>query len=314
MYGQFIVGVFLGILAALLINVGKAVQKQNVQVFLHGRGAFRQPHRRYLYGWLVGLAMTASAMIPFSLALKLTESPSIVSSMTGVGLIGLAVYAILVIGERFERLDLAGVALVVVGTSVLSYMGAGEPIDGRRVLGLGMLPAIGSMPVLCAVACIASFRWKRIWGPAWGVTSGVSLGIALILGDTALMEADGDFFGQLRNPYPYIAIASSIPAVVCTQVGFLKARALDVVPAVNSSVILTPLLLERLMYGATPGLFRLTVIAMIVVGVVFLSMSTGARASEAPAATTGDALEAFDVDDAPVAKSGGGASGSAGLS
>ncbi len=282
MQGQFIGGILLGILAALLINVGKAVQKQNVHVFLQGKRAFKRPHRRNLYGWLLGLLMTFSAMVPFSLALMLTESPSIVSSMTGVGLIGLALYAVLVIGERFARLDAIGVALVVVGTSVLSYVSADSEIAGREVLGWAMVRSFGPIIFICSMGCILSFRVRSIWGVSWGITSGTCLGIALVLGDVALMEAEGSFVGQLGNPYPYIAILVSIPALVATQIGFLRARALEVVPAVNSSVIIAPLLLELIMYGAEPDILRVAMIAIIVLGVVMLSMSTGAKASEAP--------------------------------
>lgn len=280
---DFITGIFLAIFAALCINVGKAVQKQYVQVFTHGRDMFKTDHRRELYGWIFGLGITLSAMVPFSLALKLTESPSIVSSMTGVGLIGLAVYAVLVIGERFERADLVGVIFVVFGTSVLSWLSTGTAVEGREVLGWGMVRGIGPVLFACALLCALSFRYPKIWGISWGLASGTCIGTALILGDVALMEAGGSFFGQLKNPYPFIALLVSFPALVTTQIGFLRARALEVVPAVNSSTILAPLFLEYVMYGSIPGLFRFVMIGIIVIGVILLSMSTGARAAESKA-------------------------------
>ena len=117
----FISGVALGIVGALMMNIGKGIQKQKVHVFLTGKGMFSQENRKDLIVWCIGMAITASAAIPYSLALLLSKSPSTISAMTGVGLVGLLVYALLVLKEKIGLHDGAGIALVIIGTSALGY-------------------------------------------------------------------------------------------------------------------------------------------------------------------------------------------------
>ena len=56
--------------------------------------------------------------------------------MTGVGLIGLTIYAVKVIGEQIGALDGLGMLLVIVGTSVLGCLGAA--VNGQEIR-LGVL-------------------------------------------------------------------------------------------------------------------------------------------------------------------------------
>jgi len=273
----FLLGIVLGMLAALMMNIGKGVQKQKVHVFRQGRGMFSGEYRRDLWIWLAGLAMTGGAMVPFSLGLKFSGSPSTISAMTGVGLIGLAVYAVRVIGEKIGPADAVGIGLVVVGTSTLGFLGAGCELQAREFTDLALAKTAGLLVLLAAGACTASLKWRRIHGVTFGLTAGMLIGVALFLADAALVRAGGSFFGQLSNPYPYAAVLLAILAVIITQIGFLRSRALEVVPAINSAVILTPLLLEGAIYGAFPEVIRLLLIVTIVAGVCLLSAGAAGR-------------------------------------
>ena len=279
MNAQFLVGVVLGMVAALMMNIGKGVQKQKVHVFRQGRRMFSGENRRDLGIWLAGLAITGGAMVPFSLGLKFSGSPSTISAMTGVGLIGLAIYAVKVIGEKIGRIDAVGIGLVVVGTSILGYLGAGRELPAREFTDLALAKVTGLLVLLAVGACTAALYWRRIYGVTFGLTAGILIGVALFLADAALVRAGGSFFGQLSNPYPYAAMFLAILAVVTTQIGFLRSRALEVVPAINSAVILTPLLLEGAIYGAFPEIIRLLLIVMIVAGVCLLSAGAAGRAA-----------------------------------
>ena len=279
MNDPFVYGLLLGIVAALLMNIGKGVQKQFVHVFASGRLMLTSAHRRDLIFWILGFAMTASATIPFSLGLKLSQSPSSVSAMTGVGLIGLGIYAVNVIGERFGKSDFIGIALVVIGTSALAYLGGNHEITerhfslGRLIISVGILLTAG------AVACFLARFYRSIHGLAFGCLAGTCIGLAIFLADIALVEAGGSFSGQLDNPYPYVALLFAASATVITQFGFLKSRAIEVVSAVNSATILTPLFLEIAIYGIFPTLWQMALMLLVVTGVMFLSRGVAARIS-----------------------------------
>lgn len=275
----FLLGAALGMLGALSINIGKGVQKLKVHVFREGRAMFSPPHRRDLGIWIVGMLITATAAVPISLGMKLTESPSTIGAMTGVGLIGLVIFASRVVGEPISRRDGIGIALVVVGTSVLGYLGG---LDKQAARSFETWPLARSVAIPMAVGvagCVAARVWIRLHAVAWGAMAGICLGTSFFLADAALVEAGGDFVGQLRNPYPYIAFTFGIGATVTTQIGFLKGRALEVVPAVNSAAIASPVLLEILLYARYPRPLAAVMIVVIVTGVYLLSTGTAVKVS-----------------------------------
>jgi len=277
MKSTFLLGIILGMIAALMLNIGKGVQKQKVHVFLQGRKMFSAEHRGNLGIWLLGLFLTAGAAVPFSLGLKFSESPSTISAMTGIGLIGLAVYAMTVIGERASIQDAVGITLVVVGTSIIAYLGHDRVAGLREFEDKKLILTIVPVLVLAAAACWTALKIRRIHGVIFGATAGFCLGLVLFLADAALLRANGSVLGQFSNPYPYAAIAFAVLTTFVTQIGFLRGRALEVVPALNSAAILTPLLFEMTIYGVYPHGFMPVLIMIILAGVILVSRGAAAR-------------------------------------
>ncbi len=274
---HFILGVLLGILAALMLNVGKGIQKYKIGVLLHGWKMFARQNRKDLGIWLLGIVIAAGAVLPFSLGLMLSESPSTISAMNGVGLIGLLVFAVKVIGEKIGALDGLGIVLVIAGTSVLGYLGAEREQHVRQFLDRTLVVTILAIVLATAGGCVAALRIRKIHGTTFGLTAGVCIGLAIFLGDAGLIRSDGSFSGQLATPYPYVAIGFGALAIVATQVGFIRGRALEVVPSVNTAIILTPLVLEVVIYHQWPQPACLPFVAIIVVGVFLLSTGAAAK-------------------------------------
>jgi multidrug transporter EmrE-like cation transporter len=276
----FVVGIFFGMLGGLFLNVGKGVQKQKVHVLLKGKAMFGREHRRDLLIWITGTLMVTAAVPTFSLSLKFAQSPSIVSSMTGIGLIGLVIYALYMLREKLSKTDSIGIVLVIIGTTIVGYLGSEKEISARIFSVPLLVKTLGIFVVVFAAACITSFYFiKRIYGVIFGLTAGAFIGIAMFLGDTALIKSGGSFGGQLLNPYPYFAILFATVAMIVTQIAFFRSRALEVVPSVNSAVIIQPLLLEFIIYHSLPTMLSLSFIAVIVMGVVLLSVGTASKIS-----------------------------------
>jgi len=274
---EFIFGVLLGILAALLLNIGKGVQKLKVRVFLQGRRMFSKEHRRDLAIWILGFLMTASAAVPYSIGLMLSKSPSTVSAMTGVGLIGLSIFAVLVIGEKLRPRDWLGILLVVIGTSILACLGAGKEAQAKQFLDRSLVITVSALVLAAAVACVTAFRLRKLHGMTFGLAAGLSIGLAIFIADAGLVRSGDSLSGQFSTPYPYIAILFAATATAVTQVGFLRGRAVEVVPSVNAAIILTPLILEGIIYSHLPPLGILAFVAVVVAGVLLLSTGIAAR-------------------------------------
>ena len=275
---EFIFGVLLGILAALLLNIGKGVQKLKVHVFLQGRRMFSKEHRRDLVIWALGLAMTAASAVPYSAGLLLSKSPSSVSAMTGVGLIGLSIFAVLVIGEKLRSRDWVGIILVVVGTSVLAYLGAGKEAQAKQFLDRSLVITVSVLVIVATVACVVVFRLRKLHGMTFGLAAGLCIGLAIFIADAGLVRSGDSLSGQFLTPYPYVAIFFAAAATAVTQVGFLRGRAVEVVPSVNAAIILFPLILEGIIYHQLPPVSILAFVVVVVAGVLLLSTGVAARA------------------------------------
>jgi drug/metabolite transporter (DMT)-like permease len=280
---SFGLGLALGVVAALMMNIGKGIQKHKVWVLTKGRAMLSGEHRGAFLLWCLGLGVTTGAALPFSLGMKLSGSPSAISAMTGLGLTGLVFYANRFIGEKLGPSDVAGIVLVILGTSLLGYLGHGSPAD-RSFTDALLIKSLAALFAVAALGCVAALFWRRIHGVAFGSTAGLGIGAALFIGDAALVKAGGDFGAQLDNPYPYIAMGFATLAMVVTQFGFLRGRALEVVPAVNSATILTPIALELLIYGVRPTPLQLAITGVILTGVMLLSTGAAARVSATPPA------------------------------
>lgn len=289
---EFICGVLLGVLAALMLNLGKGVQKLKVHVFLRGRRMFSRGNRMDLGIWTLGLLLTAASAVPYSIGLMLSKSPSTVSAMTGVGLIGLSIFAVLVIGEKVRARDWAGILLVVLGTSFLAYLGAGTEAQIKQFLDRSLIVTVAALVLAAAIACITAFRLRKLHGMTFGLAAGLSIGLAIFIADAGLVRSGDSLSGQFSTPYPYIAILFAVTATVVTQIGFLRGRAVEVVPSVNAAIILTPLILEGVIYHHLPSLTILALVLLIVAGVILLSIGAAARAetvngTETPETGTG---------------------------
>ena len=273
-----------------MLNVGKGVQKQKVHVFLQGRGMFRPPYRRDLGIWLIGFAMTTSAMLFFPLGVYLSDSPSAISSMTGIGLIGLLLYAVFVIGERTSLMDAVGIVLVIFGTMALGYLGSVRELPTRQFDDGTLVWAISIALSALAVICLVAWRWWRsIHGVSFGMAAGLLIGTGIFLTDCAQVRAGESFLTQLQTtPYLYVAFVFAIAATVVTQLGFLRGRALEVVPGVNSATILSPLVFEIFVYRSMPVAVDLFFIGAILAGVFLLSTGTAARVSEDTVASSSE--------------------------
>jgi len=275
----FLLGVLLGVLGALLMNIGKGVQKQKVHVLLLGRKMVARQHRRDLGIWLVGLTMTASASAPYAAGIWLSGAPSTISAMTGVGLIGLTIYASRVLRERIDTSDGIGIALVVVGTSALGYLGAEHEAASRAFSFFTLYCTLAVLLVGATIACMVALRCRRIHGVTYGLTAGMLIGLAMFLVDVGVVLADGSFRGAFHTPFPWISLASVVCALAVTQLGFFRGKALEVVPAVSSSTILVPWVLELAIYGQVPGIAVGVTMTFIVIGVVLLSTGAAAKVS-----------------------------------
>lgn len=282
MSGTIIGGALLGALAAVMLNVGKGVQKQKVQVLLRGWSMFGRAHRGDLSIWLLGVAMTAGAAVPYAAGIRLSGSPSLIGAMTGVGLIGLAVFAVRVIGERFTRRDAFGMVLVIVGTSALSALGASAGVERPVLVGGELTSGLVTFAVLGIAGIALGWASRRFAGLAFGAVAGGCIGTSFVLADAAFNVGGDAVAAALTTPQAVGAIGLMLGALIITQFGFFRGRALVVVPAVAVGSIVTPLIFEGAAYGRVPGTLQILLVLMLVAGVISLATGAAGKAAVLP--------------------------------
>ena len=266
-------GLLLGASAAICLNLGKGIQKMKVKVLGQGRAMFRPPHRRDFVIWVLGALTSLSATILYSLALKYTDKSSLVSSMNGVGLIALVFFAWLVLKEPMGIREWLGAGLVVAGTTAMSYLDQPLPAGQSYVLSR-FLTLVAILIAVFLPLVLLALKVVRLHGLVFGALVGTIIGVAMILGDMALVKSQGDFLGQLQNPYSYAAIFCGGSALTLTQVAFWRASALSVVPTINSFMILIPVLMEYFTFGTVLQPVQYLAVLVIVLGVVLITTSS----------------------------------------
>ena len=278
MESTLVAGITAGAVAATFLNVGKGIQKMKVEVLKKGLKAFNKENKRDLRIWIVGFLMTTAASGFFSYALKLTDKAGIVSAMGGLGIVGLVIFAVLVLKERFGPREQIGTAAVILGTVLISYFNRPIPFDPNYPL--ARLFTVAGI-ILGALILLCLFAWKtnKMFSLIFGAAAGTCIGISMILGDLALIWAGNDFIGQLKNPFPYIAIFIGTCALILTQFAFFRGRAMVIVPTINSFLIASPPLIEYIVLGTKLAPMQIVGLGVIVLGVVVLTTtSEGIRA------------------------------------
>ena len=265
-------GLAMGIIASVLLSVGKGVQKMKVNVLKQGKKMFQPPHRKDFIIWTIGVLMTMSASFFYAMSLKLTDKSSIVSSLSGIGLVGLMIFAWLVLKEKVGAREILSSAIIIAGTGLIGYFNKAL-ISGQKYnlskfiyVSIFLLAVFGGLVLL-------GFKYKKLYGFAFGMIAGSLIGMAMILADMALVNSQGDLFGMFAGPYVYLAILSSACSLALTQVAFFKATAVVVVPTINSFTILAPLLVEYFTFGVMLAFPQYMGVAMVLAGVIILTTS-----------------------------------------
>jgi len=128
--------------------------------------------------------------------------------------------------------------------------------------------------------CVYSWKTRKLHGFAWGGFSGTINAMPSILLKISwiVVGMEASIFQQLRHPYLYIALLLGIAATTTSQIGFLRDRAIIVVPTFISFNMIVPAILEYFVFGVSLRPIQYLAMGGIIFGVIFLSLSTPDKA------------------------------------
>ncbi len=250
-------GIVLGLVAYVTANLGMGVQKLGSEA-LAQLGKLRHEARvQKKFGqWVLGTAMTIGGTLLLFPALA-AGSASVIASFGGVGLVALTIFSSFVLGEAMKGRELSGVFLVALGTGLTGYFG---DTDSAKPADLQALAVYGGCFLVLVALAIALSRKQQGTLPAiaYAASSGGFAGFGLMLQKMA-----GEVGLTLANPFALAWLLMTFFAFSLLQIGYLKGRAVLVVPSYTCMSILIPV-------AGAPVVFHESLSTILLVGLVLL--------------------------------------------
>jgi drug/metabolite transporter (DMT)-like permease len=265
-------GIVFGLIAACTLNLGKALQKQGIKLFERQKmeGGARAKKGAI---WLVGISLSTIQPIFQIIGQTILGAPATVySAMLGVGIVVVIFYAHKVLKEPIGKIEVLGAVTIIGGTllfgiaSVFWQRPASRTMDWTNFS--VSLIVIGAAFVSIIIYTV---KTKNLWGLIWGIVAG-SLGgmdnIFKSMSKDVGTTLDLGAFSGFANVFFYISFVSGMGAMLLTNVGYTRGKAVTVVPAYTAFYILVPLVLEAFFYGIMPAVLQVIGVAIAVTGVV----------------------------------------------
>lgn len=284
----------LGILSTIQTHLAKALERQGIEVFeqikarLQDTGQPAEGGLRKPVIYMIGVGLNHTLFIWSTLA-QPYGPPALFSSMFGVGLVFLMIYAAAGLKEKISRREAAGAAAILLGTLAIGYenLSSAGALDRFTMdlsalwLALGIWLALS----LAFVAAASRSRNLSLIALAFGLLSG---GLGSL---DPFFKGVGQNYGGQPGLLPSNTVGTAIFAAsfvtgflafVVTQIGFArKVRASLLVPAYNAAFIGLPVLWQALLLPGT-HLTRLTGVGLaLILGGVAAMQAVGRRAPHA---------------------------------
>ncbi|MEX2680512.1 MAG: hypothetical protein Q6373_002860 [Candidatus Sigynarchaeota archaeon] len=265
-------GIVFGLAMAGTLNLGKALQKQGIQLFQKEKMAGNARAKKGVI-WLVGISFSAVQPVFQIVAQTILGAPATVySAMMGLGIVVVIVYAYKVLKEPIGMYELAGAVMIVGGTFLFGIASIfWERPTTRTMTWYNFVMSMITIGAIFAAIILYTARTKRLWGLIWGIVAGSCGGLDNVFKSMSKdvgTTIDLGAFSGFANVFFYISFAASMAALLLTNVGYTRGKAVTVVPAYTVFYVLLPLVLEALFYGVSPTAFQVTGISIAIVGVV----------------------------------------------
>ena len=270
---HFATVIMVAIIAAISLNIGKAVQKMKVEVLKKGRKMFRE-YRRDFFGWLFGILLTFIAGFLFVIAQNMTDKSSIVTSMNGVGLIALALFSYFVLKEKVGIREWGAVVLIITGTAIVILF---KEITGyeRNISTTALLWSCAITALLFVAMTFFAIKIGRYRALVLSAIAGILLGLTHIFYHVApqIKFGEGHLWEQIKPALLYILIGFNLGngGFFYTNWAFFYGSGIYVVPIVNSFLMITPMVYEVFIFKTSLTLAQYIGAAVIIAGVIILT-------------------------------------------
>ena len=259
-----IVGLIIGILAYVMLYLGKGIQKYAIE----GLKIDKSIKSKHSGIWIFGLVLTTTYMFIQWLALFFAPI-NIIAPLGGIGLIVLALFSYYILHEEIYKIQILGVILIIVGTTIVTIF---NPNTGEINLGDLSLPLLFAflLPIIIVeiiAITISKLRGYFAAGLIIGITAGTFNAFQTV---SKRITAIPDPF--LSISFTFITFLAAVLTLLFTQYSFAKAKANVAVPSYTSTSISLAVILSLVGLNEEILLIQVLGIIIVIIGVILVSV------------------------------------------
>ncbi|MHA1145997.1 MAG: hypothetical protein ACTSRW_14740 [Candidatus Helarchaeota archaeon] len=272
MANNLFLAVLLGATQAILLNLGKGLQKN---AFMGEEELSKKKKRINQLLWVFGTILIVISTFVLMQA-EIFGYLSVIASMTGLGIMSVTLYSYFILHEKIGKNELIGICLIITGTFIV-------PLFSGISLGVGisytgmLFYAIILIAICFIIGLISTRQKKSIFGISFGIISGIVGGLSVVFQYSAMRFIPGEDlftnFGIVILLFPanlfflFFVIGGALEFLI-TQYAFTNGRAVEVVPANQSFFIIVPIIGGIIIFGEIFNAFQIFGSILVIIGVI----------------------------------------------
>lgn len=260
--GNLVLGILIGILSYSCLYLGKGIQKMGI----NGIKARKAIKKRESGIWVLGTVLTVIPMFIQWVALFFAPV-NIIAPLEGIGLIVLVVFSYFALKEKITRQEFAGIACIAAGTFIAAYFASPKSqVDISQFNDVYLIWIFAGLSFIEGLLILLCLRFPyRHLGVVFGFTAGTMMAFQSISKRISVIE-------ELRFLGIILTLVFAILTLAITQIGFVKAKASQVVSSFTSASILVASVASIFILSESAGALQFIGIGIIIIGVLFLTV------------------------------------------
>lgn len=260
---NIIIGIVIGLVAYVLLNIGKGLQKMGIE----GLKVDKKIKSKNSGIWIFGTILTSTYMFVQWIALFFAPI-NVVAPLEGIGLIILILFSYFVLNEDIKLTEILGIVFIILGVILVTAFNP-NPSDVQSS-DFDLMSYIIIFIVLLLVESILIIISRIKNNIAAGLILGTTAGTLMAFQTTAKrISAIPDPYLQLA--FTFITLVMAGLTLLVTQLAFAKSKANRVVPCFTSASISLSILLGVIVLSESIIVIQIIGIIIVVMGVICLT-------------------------------------------
>lgn len=265
---KIIIGLSIGIIAYTLLYLGKGFQKYAIERF-KDQGKVKVKNKNTGI-WIFGTILTSVYMFIQWAALFFAPI-NLIAPIEALGLIVLAFFSYFILKEGISKLQIIGIALIIVGTVLITSfnINASEIEFNDFRIDLFLIYSLTIMIIELIAILISKLNEFEILGLILSITAGTFMAFQTVTKRITVIPN-----ATLSLIFTFITFLFAILTLLSTQYAFKKAKANIVVPYSTSVSIIIAVLISSISLNEIIVVLQIVGVFVIVLGIIILTAFT----------------------------------------